>query len=62
VKQIVWPFDDPASIRPGQRATNGTRWPPSHTSAFAPRSPPVAEWPNRCTSAGYQTGPLSLVR
>jgi len=33
-----------AVMRPGQRATNGTRWPPSQASDFWPRRPPVARW------------------
>ena len=60
-KQIVCADSLPGATAPGQRTTNGIRWPPSNESLFMPRHGPVAACPKRSTSPGYQTGPLSDV-
>src|SRR5688572_32800670 len=36
---------EPGRMRPGQRARNGTRLPPSHTSALFPLNGPLERWP-----------------
>ena len=62
VKQIVCPLELPASTIAGQRTIKGMRWPASQASAFIPLRPPAESWPNRFTSASYQTGPLSELK
>ena len=63
VRQIVWFEVLPASIFFGQRAMNGTRWPPSHWSRLTPRQglAPSWLWVFRMLLTVGTSGPLSLL-
>lgn len=62
VRQIGVSHVEPGAIALGQRAKNGTRWPPSHASDFWPRKWWLVAWSNFWNSGrSVIVEPLSLV-